>query len=360
VDAFPFLFGKNRLGDPAISPASFAPDGNLNPREIPVSFPLPDWNHWLPRVHPADAWKTRFESSDFSKLYSASDFEQLIRAGGVPAFFDKWSKARTQFLKPHLASGSRKWSAELSEALYSAELWQLVKTWEITQQFNLEEHRPRTWPNTIPASTAPAAVNIPDGPSGMGGSALTNEYFNSAWYELQLLLNDGNHRHHGRLPIDWVYLLGRFLDLQRLSKRPEPARLLITAIQALQSSDPNIGPENISEGWRPDQSVDPRIMVGREWEPVFSPLPYGMRQAITESLLTAWLDKNLQYPLASYFHRDLLETAYSRPTELRDISGGSAWEAAPRFQAAGVNIQLLQRLQEWGREYTSLASLFHY
>jgi hypothetical protein len=360
VDTLPFLFGKNRLMELAISPASFAPDGNLNPREIPIAFPLPDWNHWLPRVHPADAWGTRFEGSDFSRLYDAADFEQLIRAGGVQAFFDKWSKARTQFLTPHLAPGSRKWSAELSERFYSAELWQLVKTWEITQEFQLEERGHRSWPNTIPAATAPAAVNISDGPNGMGGSALTNEYFNSAWYELQLLLNNGDHRHRGRLPVDWVYFLGRFLDLERLSRRPEPARLLITVIKALQSSDPDLGPENLAEGWRPDQNVDPRIMIGKDWEPLFSPLPNEMKQAITESFLTAWLDKNLQYPAPSYFHRGLLESSYARPTDLRDISGGTAWEAAPRFQAAGVSIQLIQRLEEWGREYTSLASLFHY
>jgi hypothetical protein len=68
----------------------------------------------------------------------------------------------------------------------------------------------RTWFNTIPEATAPATVNIPDGPAGMGGSALTNEYFDASWYELQMLLNSGNHRHRDRLPVDWVYLIGRF------------------------------------------------------------------------------------------------------------------------------------------------------
>jgi hypothetical protein len=362
VDALPFIFSDKRSGKPpAISPAVFAPDGNLNPREIPIALPLPDWNHWLPRVHPIDAWGAHFENSALSRLYQTSDYAQLVRAGEIQTFFDKWSASRSRFLTPRLGQGSKKWSTRLTEAFYSAELWQLVKTWEIAQEFDLEERGARTWPNTIPASTAPAAVNIPDGPYGMGGSALTNEYFNSAWYELQLLVNSGNHRHRGRLPIDWVYFLGRFRDLQRLSERPEPSRLLITVIKAMQSSDPNIGPENISEGWRPDQNVDPRIMIAKEWAPLFSPLSNETKQAITGSLLTAWLNKNLQYPTVSYFQLGLSTVSgYARSTDLQDISGGRAWEAAPQFQAAGVSVQLIERLQEWGRNYTSLASLFRY
>ena len=369
VDTLPFLFGESRAGAPAISPALFAPDGSLNPREIPIAFPLPDWNHWLPRMHPMDVWGSRFENSSFSHLYRTSDRAALTTRRGVLTFFNDWIKSRSQFLTPHLTPGSKKWSASLSEAFYSAELWQLVKTWEITQELNLEERgaafygagtEMRTWPNTVPAATAPAAVDIPDGANGMGGSALTNEYFNSAWYELQVLVNSGEHRHHGRMPIDWIYLLGRFLDLQRLSHRPEPDRLLISVIKAMQSSDPNIGPENIDEGWRPDRNVDPRIMIGKQWVPTFLPLGSEMKQAITEALLTAWLDKTLRYPPVSYFKRGLAGSGYAEPGDLRDISGGRAWEAGAQFQAAGVKLELIGRLEEWGRTYTGLAQLFHY
>jgi hypothetical protein len=194
----------------------------------------------------------------------------------------------------------------------------------------------------------------------MGGSALTNEYFNSAWYELQVIVNSGGHRHHGKLPLDWVYLVGRFLELQRLSGRPEPGRLLITVIKALQSSDPNIGPENISEGWRPDRGIDPRIMIAKDWAPMFSPLGDEVKKAIAESLLTAWLDKTQQYRPASYFALGRLPSSYLPPADLRDISGGRAWEAAHQFQAAGVGAQLIHRLEEWGRSYSALAALYQY
>ena len=374
ADTLPFLFNAPGAGDKgkvtaaAIRPA-FLPDGNLNQREIPIAFPLPDWNHWLPQVHPLDQWGERFEHSEFSRMYAASDYRKAVSEGDAASFFDKWSKARNQFLIPHLAPTSRRWTPELTEAFYSAELWQLVKTWEITQQSNLEkggqtfygvETAAHTWPDTIPAGTAPAAVNIPDGANGMSGSALTNEYFNNAWYELQLQLNSGAHRRHGRLPVDWVYLIGRFLDLEKVSERPEPGRLLIAIIKAMQSSDPRIGPENISEGWRPEQNVDPRIMVAREWLPELSPLPADMKRAITEALLAAWLEKTLQYPAASYFQRGLVASSYARPTDLQDISGGRVWEDAAEFQATGVNPRLIQRVEEWGKTYRDLTQLFHY
>jgi hypothetical protein len=368
--ALPFIFKeRSREGALLVTPAAFRPDADLNPREIPIALQLPDWNHWLPRLHPRDFRGAAFDSSEFSRLYRASDFAKLAATGGIPAFFDKWTKSRNAFLTPHLAAGSRKWTPELADAFYSAQLWQLVKTWEITQQFSLEDAgpqpsqagpEPRFWPNTMPAATAPVAADIPNGPNGMGRSALTNEYFNNAWYEVQVLVNSGNHRHHGREPIDWVYLVGHFLVLQRLSGRPEPGRLLVSVVKAMQSTDPLIGPDNYAEGWRPERNVGPGILVGQEWAPAFRTLPAGVKKAIAESLLSAWLDKTMQYPAVSYFVLGGGPATYKLPTHLQDISGGKVWEAAPQFQAAGVGPPLIERLDAWGKAYTALTGLFHY
>jgi hypothetical protein len=78
-----------------------------------------------------------------------------------------------------------------------------------------------------------------------------------------------------------------------------------------------------------------------------------------ESLLTAWLDKTLQYPAASYFARGRL-AGYTPPAHLLDISGGRVWEASPQFRAAGVGRAVTERLDAWGKAYTALAELFHY
>jgi len=370
---------------PLIKPAVFSPDGNLNPREIPISLQLPDWSHWLPREHPLDAWGPAFQNSEFSEWYgspgSAStkpslrsllaspDLSTLISSGRIVTYFDKWRNARRAFLKPYVERKSVNWSPDLSLKAYSTQLWQLVKTWEMAQEFGLEGRgrelfgvtgESRTWFNTIPEATAPATVNIPDGPAGMGGSALTNEYFDACWYELQVLLNSGSHRHRDRLPVDWVYVIGGFHDLYGESQRPEPARLLVAVIKAMQSTDPNIGPEDVAQGWRPGQNIDPTIMVDAEWAPIFQPLAGDAKRVITESLLGAWLDKNLQYPVGRYFRVGLSESSYPSPATYGSISGGKVWEAAPLFIAAGVSPELVKQLQKWGTAYTDTAARFQY
>ena len=342
LDTLPFLFHSTP------TPADFRPDENLKAANVPLAMQLPDWNHWLPRVHPMDAWGDHFDSSDFAHIY-----EQGNSSKGA-AFFDQWLKARSKFLTPHLSAESDKWTPSLGNAFYSAQLCQLVKTWELTQRSG------SSWLNVIPEQTAPSEVHIPDGDSGMGGSALTNEYYSNAWYQVQLVLNSGGHRHHGRGPIDWVYLLGRIRDLQRQSNTPEAGRLLVMLIKAMQSADPATGPTNILEGWRPDQNVDPRIMISKQWAPVFQSLPEQTKRQITESLLAAWLDKTLQYPVAGYYQRGLQADSYVLPAEFKDISGGHVWEAAPEFQAAGVNAEVVYRLRSWGRANLSLKQLFHY
>jgi hypothetical protein len=404
--ALPFIFTPNggRAGRPGIgavengpdwsaialiTPAAFRPDGNLNPREIPISLQLPDWSHWLPRVHPLDAWGTAFQNSEFSEWYGSAgsasgrnatkpslrsllaspDLSALISSGRIVTYFEKWRNARRAFLKPYVESKSVNWSPDLSLKAYSTQLWQLVKTWEMTQEFGLEGRgrelfgvtgESRTWFNTIPEATAPATVNIPDGPAGMGGSALTNEYFDTSWYELQMLVNSGNHRHRDRLPVDWVYLIGRFLDLYRESRRPEPARLLVAVIKAMQSTDPSIGPDNRAQGWRFSQNVDPTIMVSAMWAPIFQPFSGDVKRAITESFLAAWLDKNLQYPLARYFTAGLSERSYAAPASLGGITGGNVWELAPLFMKAGVNPEIVRHLEKWGTSFTEVAARFQY
>jgi hypothetical protein len=388
--ALPFLFGAKRTAEllPRITREAFRPDGNLNAREIPISLQLPDWNHWLPQVHPMDAWGPAFQKSEFAQWYgspldakaaggkqslrnllASPDLSATIASGRIVTYFDKWREVRRSFLKPYVEGKSVNWTPELATKAYATQLWQLVKTWEMTQEFGLEERgrelygptgEPRTWFNNIAEAAAPATTNIPDGPSGMGGSALTNEYFDAAWYQLQVIVNAGNHRHRDRQPVDWVYLVGSYLDLYRESRRAEPARLLISVVKAMQSTDPRTGPENASQGWQPRQSVDPTIMVSAAWAPLFQPLGNEVRRAVTESLLAAWLDKNMQFPLARYFTPGVSDTAYASPEGYGGISGGKVWESAPSFRAAGVSQDVIGKLEKWGRDYHDMAARFQY
>ena len=136
TDALPYLAGqsggKNSApSNPAgkvsslaalagqITPDIFRPDGNLNAHEIPIAMQLPDWNQWLPRVHPKDAWGAAFSQSEFAALYGdEASAESKSNAGKklplrtllasaqitdhdlrpVAAAFTQWSEARRSFL----------------------------------------------------------------------------------------------------------------------------------------------------------------------------------------------------------------------------------------------------------------------
>jgi hypothetical protein len=372
-----------------ITPEMFRPDGNLSAREIPISLQLPDWNQWLPRVHPKDAWGPAFVQSAFAAFYDGDmTAESKSKAGKKPSLrtllaagqtsdhdirpvveaFAQWSEARRSLLG-RFSKAEGAWTPELSNRVYSTQLWQLVKTWEMTQEFGLEGRGrdlfgpnadSRTWCNIIPGDAAPAAAHIPNGPAGVGGSALTNEYLTAAWYELQIVLNSGNHQHRDRGPVDWLYVIGGFLDLNAQSHQPEPGRLLVAVIKALQSADPKLGPEDLRQGWRPNDNIDPRIMISPVWTPVFKPLPTEVHQALTTSLLAAWMDKNLQYPLTKHLPTGVPKRPYTQPSAYGDISGGKVWEAARQFRDAGVAPELVQRLQRWGIAYSDRAARIQY
>jgi hypothetical protein len=403
VDTLPYLVRRHGDGtNPAastpaslrelarqITPEMFRPDGNLSAHEIPIALQLPDWNQWLPRIHPKDAWGPAFTESAFAAFYDGEmstegksrtgkkpSLRILLAAGQtsdhdirpVVAAFTQWSEARRSFLG-RFSKAEGAWMPELSNKVYSTQLWQLVKTWEMTQEFGLEGRGrdlfgptadSRTWFNIIPGDAAPAAAHIPNGPAGVGGSALTNEYLTAAWYELQIVLNSGNHQHRDRGPVDWLYVIGGFLDLNAQSHQPEPGRLLVAVIKALQSTDPRLGPEDLRQGWRPNDNIDPRIMISPVWVPVFKTLPTEVHQALTTSLLAAWMDKNLQYPLTKHLPTGVPKRPYPQPSAYGDISGGKVWEAATQFRDAGVAPELVQRLQRWGIAYSDRAARIQY
>jgi hypothetical protein len=372
-----------------ITPDLFRPDGNLNPRQVPIALQLPDWSQWLPRVHPKDAWGAAFTESEFAESYDGETASASKRKDGgrsslrtllaaipptahnahtVVEAFARWSQSRHAFLR-RAVKGRTDWSPALTDKVYSTQLWQLTKTWEMMQEFELEGRGrdffgatadSRTWCNTIPAEAAPAAAHIPDGLAGVGGRAVTNEYATASWYELQIVLNSGNHQRRGRTPVDWVYVIGQFHDLYNQTNEPEPARVLVAVIKALQSADPHLGPDDFNQGWRPEQNVDPRIMISPTWAPIFKPLPSEVRQTLTTSLLAAWMGKNLQYPIAKHLPFGVRSHGYVPERSYGDITGGKVWEAAQQFRAAGVPSDQVERLLQWGIEFSDRAARLQY
>ncbi len=173
------LFGELD-GSPTASPSVFAPDGHLKLREIPIAFQMPDWNHWLPQVHPLDAWGDKFARSELSRMYAALNTGTNRRSldTDAPGFFARWLKSRSKFLQPPRMGDAARWSPGLAQSLYATLLWQLVKTWEISQLDGLEAAGGDVlWKNVMAAETAPAAINIPNNANGMAGIRVDERVF---------------------------------------------------------------------------------------------------------------------------------------------------------------------------------------
>jgi len=79
----------------------------------------------------------------------------------VVTTFSQWSQARRAFLG-RFAKAKTAWSPELANKVYSTQLWQLVKTWEMTQEFGLEGRgRDLFGPARIPAPGATPFLRRP-------------------------------------------------------------------------------------------------------------------------------------------------------------------------------------------------------
>lgn len=101
-------------------------------------------------------------------------------------------------------------------------------------------------------------------------------------------------------------------------------------------------------------------MISPVWKPIFEPLPLEVRRALTESLLSAWMEKNLQYPIARYLPVPSFQRDYRPHGSYVDISGGGTWRAAEQLRAASVSRDLVDRLRDWGIAYTDRAARLQY
>lgn len=366
LDALPLLFPNG------ISKEQVATTGTLNLRELPVVMQLPDWNHWLPTVHPKDAWGAEFILSPYNRIYSGTDPRTSLRLklsgrgarylynGQFSPFrndLDVWSRTRYDFLLPKIPrTDAVPWSPAYSQKIYATALWQLVKVWELMHEFNGESSGPlvygstaeaRTWFTGIPFAMAPHKLGIPVDSRGLGGSALKTVYFSSAWYHLQSVLDNGNRRHNNHNPVDWGYVYGHISHLDKLSGVIEPMRLTAALVKAMQNGDNGIGPETWQKGWNPRNAADVGTIVAEPWAALWSRTPVTTRQEIMEALLANWFDKVRAYPAQAYFDGRLADAAEQPTPHFSGPWGGRVLYMIPRFRGAGVDEALLGEISDW-------------
>jgi hypothetical protein len=260
---------------PGGSTTKLLPGAWLNQRETPIALQLQDWNHWLPTIHPRDAFGATFTNSLLFTGYGAvraelapsnpANYQQFYLDIGM-----KWLNNQTSFLAAVVEpqSNTAAWAnPAYDQQVNSVGLWMMVKSWEINQDFGLEgEARSvfganapsaRAWYSNQSFLSSPFFLKMPstNAPGIGNGSYVSFEYSSFIWYQTPLILNDGNGLAQGTTPIDWGYTIAYLVGTLAWNAGPQGPNLPRTGTagllfewlaKALQGAGVGIAPSNTS------------------------------------------------------------------------------------------------------------------
>lgn len=348
---------------PTVTPADFSPTGDLSLRSTPVAFQLLDWNRWLPRVHPIDAYGSAFNTSKLNNTYlylrsalAPGDATKYARAKGG---FDTWDVDRQEYESGKLPpNGDPAWTNPATASrYYSIVLWQMVKHWELQQEFALDgmsravfgsQADDRAWTTNIPFQASPSIRKIPPGSPGVGnGKTETFTYTSFAWYYTQMILNHSNKRQLCTVPVDWGYLYGFFGGMSRLSG-PQGMLLLGVLTKGLQISNNGYGPEKgCIFGWMFEVN-DPSRLVGVSNYKIWDGMPRSTSAALINAYVGGW------WNVFSKFTPQQFYTGGTTSATEQVVAGYGEGNMASRFafmiphlRFAGLSPTLANAITDW-------------
>jgi hypothetical protein len=359
----------NEIFPTGIQSAVFSPSGNLNSREIRIPLQLPDWNMWLPGVHPVDAWGDEFLNSQFYQDYlilrSKLRYADPVAYANAAEFFRLWTGHYMGFIMPKTPNQSPNfdpnfWTPLYIQKTYATPLWAMVKSWEINQEFGLEGMartvflhplaNSRAWFTQFPFFSSPNMQNIPRGFPGLQNSKLsTHVYLSHIWYQLQLVLNNSNRSQEGNSPIDWGYIYGILSDFSKYDSSDQAALLHLWLITGLQISNNGIGAEVFDKGWNwliPDINR----LVAPASAKMWASIPSSTRTALHEEMVKAWLTEVRQFTPQQFYTR-----GYANPTVNPRLGAPDGtwvdrvWYMIPQFRYYGVSQTLIDQLADWAK-----------
>ncbi len=256
---------------------------HVNVREIPVAFQLPDWNNWLPHVHPLD--------SDIGNTFTSTNLFQTyarIRLGldgqlgmskdeyiynGLRKDFDVWTEAYfsgadTQPFNQLGPYDGPSFTRRQVKQKYGAAVWSASKIFEIMHEYELETKsrelyganaEDRQWfQNRHLFNLSPNLMKMTDASFtifGQGSTPVTQNtgtprprlaalYLANAWYHLQLVLNPGvNNAVTGGIDtMDWDYTRSLMSTLWWETGAGQSGRSFVFAYKGYEQADDGYGP----------------------------------------------------------------------------------------------------------------------
>ena len=357
----------NAMFPGGIQNSFFLASGNLNVRETPIDFQLPDWNQWLPGTAPVDGLGSLFTSSTYLSIYhtirAGLNVSDPVAYAAQKLNFTAWNDAYYGIMQTYatpIANSSQKWTASTADAMYSAAQWGMVKQWELMNEFQLEgfaqnifgstQADQRAWYSQQPFRTSPHMMQMAtDGsvPGLRNSSYATVNYLAFVWYHLQLVLNNSNKQQLDHGPIDWGYTYG-YIKNMALLVQPQAALQTLWLTKALQISNNGQTPAAGIQGWQftvndASQMVHPEANLV-EWKGVAA----ATRIAISTGYIQAWLAQVTQFTPAQFYTGN-----WASPTE--DPSTGSGdfgswvWYMIPRYKYLGVDPSIMTQVAQWAQ-----------
>jgi hypothetical protein len=202
----------------------------LNQREIPEIIPFPDWNRWLPHIHPLDAWGTNYYPTTTTGMLGVyqnyyNTFKNLTDKTKAPDLLDNYFYASSEAYdsifrvinaEPHGTQSSKEY-ADYALKMMSDFKWINIKSFEFMKIFEFEElgytrgywNDKRRWYNQANRVffTAPHVRKTPEFSSGIKGMVPYAGWGmeSSSWYQLSMVLNSGNRNNIDQIPLDQGY-----------------------------------------------------------------------------------------------------------------------------------------------------------
>jgi hypothetical protein len=348
----------------------FSPTGLLNIRETPIALQLPDWNSWLPTVHPMDAWPD-FLTNEVNLRYS--QIRSMLVPGSTASYvnaageFMAWGGDYSTFIIPKETVAASVWTPAYVNQIYSTPLWLMVKNWELNQEFQLEgmansvfpnpKAEPRAWFSEFPFLSSPNMLHIPEGSPGLdNGTDQTWTYLALIWYQEQLILNNSEYQQNGNSPIDWGYVYAFVKDISQTDSLQQAGLLNLWMIKGLQISNNGIGPEQVGTGWS-WLVADPSRQVSPGERTIWTGVSAATRSAISNALIQGWLTEVQQFTPQQFIAGGISATRLPIPGQ-PDSSyfEDRVWYMIPQFRYFGVSQTLIDELVSWAQSIWPLGN----
>ncbi|MBN9691308.1 MAG: hypothetical protein J0M24_13815 [Verrucomicrobia bacterium] len=272
----------------------------INAREIPLGIQFPSWNKWLPKIHPLDQDPAFYATNAFHTIYPTIRSNLAGKSGAIAAAYFEGQSSPWDAAGKHVPLAK----PATSDPLYATwaqwerdrRHWRVVKVWEIMQDWALEEYgdnltifpavpngasqSKRRWFHGEVFRLGPHVVGTPKTEAFAPESA--------QWYQLQLVLNDGNRRNGSIVPIDWGYQHALNQDTWRNPTNfVTYGTLVLNVIKGTEVGVNGI-PIGTTHSWHPTKADQWRL-ANQYLGARYALIPVELRRAVAEAVMVPWL-----------------------------------------------------------------------